>query len=153
MTFLPNAPITVETGSWVRMKEDARAVRDLVFIQEQQVPRDLEWDEWDDDSLHALARHGSQVMGTGRLLPVRYGAEATVGHIGRMAVLKAARGTGVGSMILRALMAAAPAYGFTAIVLHAQTHAVPFYLRHGYVTEGDEYLEADIPHFTMRALL
>lgn len=116
---------------------------------------DLEWDEWDARSVHALARDPSgRVLGTGRLLPREFdpGAPATA-HIGRMAVLGAARRAGVGGLVLRALMDAARERGFTEVVLHAQSYVAPFYARHGYVAEGEEFMEAGIAHVTMRCAL
>jgi predicted GNAT family N-acyltransferase len=68
-------------------------------------------------------------------------------------VLARARKSGVGGAILQALMRAAPAQGFEAIVLHAQKYASSFYARHGFIAEGDEFLEVGIPHVTMRAAL
>jgi predicted GNAT family N-acyltransferase len=82
------------------------------------------------------------VLGTGRLLPD--------GHIGRMAVLRQARGAGVGSALLRALMQAARARGDREVMLSAQTHALPFYERFGFVAEGEAYDDAGIPHRVMR---
>jgi predicted GNAT family N-acyltransferase len=81
------------------------------------------------------------VLGTGRLLPD--------GHIGRMAVLKEARQSGVGSALLVALMQEARRRGHVRAVLSAQTHAVPFYQRHGYVVSGDVYMDCGIPHVDM----
>ena len=120
------AGFTLTTGSWPDLKPAARAVRHAVFVVEQGIPVELEWDEWDAHSLHALvfdaARHP---VGTGRLLPAAFDAAAPAsGHIGRMAVLASARGTGVGAAILRTLMQAAPTKGFRDIVLHAQSDAV-----------------------------
>jgi len=117
-------------------------VRDAVFVVEQGVPPEIERDEWDQRSDHALAldRDG-QVVGTGRLLPD--------GHIGRMAVLPEWRGQGIGGRILASLIARAHERGMKRVVLNAQTHAVPFYARHGFAPFGDEFMEAGIPHVTM----
>jgi predicted GNAT family N-acyltransferase len=70
-----------------------------------------------------------------------------------MAVLASARGAGIGSRVLRALMDAAPGFGFKQIVLNAQVRVAGFYVRHGFIAEGDEFLEVDIPHIRMRARL
>jgi predicted GNAT family N-acyltransferase len=75
------------------------------------------------------------------------------GHIGRMAVLKSARGTGVGAKVLDALTAQAGRLGYTELVLSAQTHAAPFYARAGFEPVGDEFEEAGIPHVEMRKRL
>lgn len=135
--------IRIELGDWTAMRAQAEPVRRAVFVEEQKVPAEIELDEADPLSLHALAfdRQG-RVLGTGRLLPD--------GHIGRMAVLPPARGKGVGSALLRALMQAARQRGHREVALSAQTHAMPFYQRFGFVAEGDVYDDAGIPHRSMR---
>lgn len=135
--------IRVELGDWAAMRRQAEPVRYAVFVDEQKVPAQIELDEFDPLSLHALAfdREGN-VQGTGRLLPD--------GHIGRMAVLAPARGRGVGSALLRALMQAARRRGDRQVLLSAQTHAIAFYERFGFAAEGDDYDDAGIPHRRMR---
>ncbi|HEX4327605.1 MAG TPA: GNAT family N-acetyltransferase [Burkholderiales bacterium] len=141
-------------GAWSEIGAAAREVRTAVFVVEQRIPAEEEWDEWDAQSLHAVARDAAgSAIGTGRLLPPAFDALAGTGHIGRMAVLREARGTGVGGAILRALMRAAPDYGFAQIVLHAQSQVANFYARHGFIAEGAEFLEVGIPHVLMRAPL
>jgi predicted GNAT family N-acyltransferase len=110
-------------------------IRLEVFVQEQHVPAELEMDDKDAVCLHAVAydAQGTPVA-TGRLLPD--------GHIGRMAVRKPHRGTGIGGRLLQGLMAQARARGDREVVLSAQTHAAPFYLRHGFVQRGGEFMEA-----------
>jgi predicted GNAT family N-acyltransferase len=138
--------VRVELGSWDALREEAVAIRYAVFVGEQGVPVELEIDAQDPVSVHALARDASgRALGTGRLLPD--------GHIGRMAVLAAARGTGVGSALLTALLGESRRRGNHATALSAQTHAIAFYARHGFVTEGKEYDDAGIPHITMRRAL
>ena len=138
--------LRVELGDWNALRAQAEPVRRAVFVDEQKVPAEMELDEFDPPSLHALAFDGEgRVLGTGRLLPD--------GHVGRMAVLRAARGTGVGSALLQALMRAARARGDREVVLSAQTHAVPFYERFGFVAEGEPYDDAGIPHRRMRRVL
>ncbi len=143
------------TGCWDALKPAARAVRHAVFVIEQQIPVELEWDEWDDISIHAVVfGAGQQPVGTGRLLPAAFDSTAPhTGHIGRMAVLASARRRGFGGALLQALMNVAPVHGFNNIVLHAQSYVAPFYARHGYVIEGVEFMEAGIPHRTMRVVL
>lgn len=137
---------SVSRAAWPRDSAMLRAVRREVFIDEQKVPPALEWDGRDDACLHVLAqRPGGEAIGTGRLLPE--------GRIGRMAVVRAARGNGVGAAILRELLAAARERGFSEIQLSAQTHALGFYERFGFVAAGAEYLDAGIPHRTMRLKL
>jgi predicted GNAT family N-acyltransferase len=130
------------TGDWTTLAGDAGAVRKTVFVEEQGIAEELEWDPADAVSLHAVLYLGGRPVATGRLLPDA--------HIGRMAVLAALRGGGFGGRILRALMAAAAQRGDRAVMLSAQTHAVPFYTRHGFVAEGPVYDEVGIPHQAMR---
>ena len=139
-------PVTVLICPWFEARERARAIRYTVFVEEQGVPVELEWDEWDEPSWHALAlaEDGTPVA-TGRLLPD--------GHIGRMAVLGSVRGTGVGALVLEALMKKAAELGYPELVLNAQTHAAPFYARAGFAQVGDEFEEAGIPHVEMRKRL
>jgi predicted GNAT family N-acyltransferase len=134
--------VSVRILAWPDAEADAMRVRDAVFVIEQGVPPEIERDEWDQRSEHALAldREG-RVVGTGRLLPD--------GHIGRMAVLPEWRGHGIGGYILASLVARAHERGMTRVVLNAQTHAVPFYARHGFAPFGDEFIEAGIPHVAM----
>jgi len=140
---MAGADVRVELGSWETMRDEAAAIRYSVFVEEQLVPDDLELDEFDPLSVHALARdEKGRAIGTGRLLPD--------GHIGRMAVLPEARGQGVGSALLLALMDESRRRGNREAKLSAQTHAAPFYARHGYVAEGSPYDDAGIIHVTMR---
>ena len=133
-------------GDWATQQSAARLVRDEVFINEQKVPIEEEWDDMDAVCVHAIVYDpDDEVVGTGRLLPD--------GHIGRMAVRKPARGAGVGAAILKQLMAEAKLRGHKDVVLSAQMHAETFYARFGFVREGDEFVEAGIPHIQMRCKL
>jgi len=136
----------IELRQWQEAQAEASRIRFAVFVEEQRVPLEMEMDEFDPRSLHALAYSpAGEAIGTGRLLPD--------GHIGRMAVLEAWRGRGVGGAILERLVDAARARGDREIVLSAQSHAIPFYRRHGFAEEGPQYDEAGIPHQTMRKAL
>ena len=136
----------IELLSWVEAQREASPIRLAVFVEEQKVPLVMEIDEHDPACMHALARlDDGTVVGTGRLLPD--------GHIGRMAVLKAWRGQGVGGAILEALVAAARGRGDREVMLSAQTHALKFYGRHGFAEEGEVYDDAGIPHQAMRRKL
>ena len=142
--------VTVNVGAWAELGEAARQVRTEVFVQEQQIPIALEWDEEDSTAVHAVAlnRLGMPVA-TGRLL--RH--EPGVAKIGRMAVSRVLRGSGLGRDILLALMHAARQRGDTAVLLHAQRSAEGFYGRLGFTGEGEPFEEAGIPHLTMRCAL
>ena len=119
-----------------------RAIREPVFVIEQKVPLDLEWDALDPECQHVLALDAEdRPIGTGRLTPMR--------TIGRMAVLAAWRGKGVGDALLGRLIALARTAGWPAVSLHAQVDAIGFYRKHGFVTEGEIYIEAGIPHQSM----
>ena len=121
-------------------------IRTTVFVGEQKVPPEIEIDGRDPQCAHALAESAAgEAIGTGRLM--------ADGRIGRMAVLAAWRGRGVGAAMLEALMAEARRRGLRETYLHSQSHAKDFYARHGYAVEGEEYLEAGIPHIGMRARL
>ncbi|MGH8672703.1 MAG: GNAT family N-acetyltransferase [Burkholderiales bacterium] len=138
--------LQIELVNWNEAREKASSIRFTVFVEEQRVPVEIEWDEQDAKSLHALAYAGSgEAIATGRLLPD--------GHVGRMAVLKAWRGRGVGGALLERLIAAARERGDTEIELFAQTHALEFYRRHGFVERGEIFEEAGIPHQAMRRAL
>ena len=136
-------PVRVDLGSWAEFQSRASAVRFEVFVREQHVPIEEELDAMDAECLHALAFDAAgEVVGTGRLLPD--------GHVGRMAVLSASRGKGVGAAILLRLIDGARSMEFDEVVLSAQTHAKGFYAKYGFIEEGEEYLDANITHILMR---
>lgn len=140
----------VRTGSWADLGEDAATLRTRVFVQEQGIAPEMEWDEADATCLHAVAYNRlGQPVATGRLLQ----PEPDVGQIGRMAVHPVLRGAGVGRSVLLALAAAARERGDSDLILHAQRTAEGFYRRLGFLPEGEPFEEAGIPHITMRATL
>lgn len=131
-------------------------VRKEVFVAEQGVPEELEYDSYDAGALHVLAvREDGVALGTGRLVSGAGdpGADPGVGTLGRLAVNREARGLGVGGALVRALEEGARRLGLSVVELHAQTHAVGFYERLGYVAHGEEFLDAGIPHRAMRRSL
>ena len=139
-------PFTVETCEWVAHHAELAKVRYTVFVEEQKVPVEIEQDELDPRSLHAIARDSSGiVVGTGRLI-----LDGPMPRVGRMAVLKAWRRAGIGAALLETLCAAAKQRGYSEVMLHAQTHATPFYFKHGFLSHGAEFAEAGIPHQEMR---
>ena len=134
---------TIRLGDWATLGPHATAIRFEVFVDEQKVPAEIELDDMDAVCLHAVAYDGAgNAIGTGRLLPD--------GHIGRMAVRQPGRGTGVGGAILTLLLEKARERGDAAVVLNAQTVAAPFYARHGFVQQGEQFEEAGIAHVEMR---
>ena len=114
-----------------------------MFVNEQGVPKHLEIDGLDQSSYHFLATtSGGEHVGTARLLQT--------GQIGRMAVLKTYRGSGIGRQLLECAVAKALELKFSEIFLHAQTHAIDFYARNGFEAYGREFDDAGIPHRSMR---
>jgi predicted GNAT family N-acyltransferase len=135
----------IELMAWDAARVAASRIRVQVFVDEQRVPREIEMDDLDAACVHALAYVQGRAVGTGRLLPD--------GHIGRMAVLRQCRSSGVGGAILERLIEEARLRGMRNVVLSAQTHALGFYRRHGFKEEGPVFEEAGIPHQAMRRVL
>ncbi|MGD8407839.1 MAG: GNAT family N-acetyltransferase [Thiohalophilus sp.] len=125
--------------------DDARAaiepIRRRVFIEEQHVPEELEWDGLDESATHLLARIGQQPVATARLLDN--------GHIGRMAVLPDWRCQGIGMAMLKQLLSIAQRRRLPAVFLNAQVSAVPFYRKAGFEIEGESFMDAGISHKRM----
>lgn len=147
-------PVTeVRTGDWAALGDSARAVREAVFVQEQGIAREDEWDEADHTAVHALVtnRLGMPVA-TGRLL-VEGAPGSGTARIGRMAVDRTLRGSGVGRQVVQALEQAARLRGDTRVVLGAQRSAEGFYGRLGYTPYGEPYEEVGIPHVGMARVL
>ena len=144
--------VEVRLGAWAELGADARALRTEVFVNEQNISVELEWDDADHTALHAVGynRFGSPVA-TGRLLrsaPDGSGV-SRIGRIGRMAVTQALRGSGVGRLVLDALTTAAAQRGDHSVLLHAQSSAASFYRRAGFVEQGLPFDEAGIVHIEM----
>lgn len=138
--------LQLQLGTWQQMQEHASAVREDVFLIEQKIPADEEWDAADATSLHAVVFNRLGVpIATGRLLQPADG----VGRIGRMAVLRVLRGTGAGRRVLQALMAAARERKDRQLLLHAQRSAEGFYARYGFAPEGEAFDEVGIEHIAM----
>ena len=132
---------------WEKAQGDAGRIRWQVFVAEQGVPEDMEWDEWDVQSVHALAlTPASQIIGTARLLPVDGHGGA---KLGRMAVLPEWRGKGAGTALLLALLAEARLHGVREVALRAQMSAARFYRSHGFIAQGAQFMEAGILHVGM----
>ncbi|MGC3873995.1 GNAT family N-acetyltransferase [Halomonas sp. GXIMD04776] len=141
----PETAVEIHQGDWTRLGEQASDIRRRVFIEEQAVPQEEEWDGRDPQCLHFLAYRKGHAIGTARLLPD--------GHIGRVAVLKEARGQGIGEQLMQAAIDAAQRRGDREILLDAQIQALNFYRKLGFDVFGDEFLDAGIPHRSMRLSL
>jgi YbgC/YbaW family acyl-CoA thioester hydrolase len=138
--------MTVALGDWQTLGQEASSVRFEVFVQEQQIPLTMEQDDADADALHVVVRNRlGAAVGTGRLLCETPG----VSKIGRVAVKRSLRGTGVGQLALQALISAASDRGDQQVKLHAQASATRFYLAQGFTPEGEPFKEAGIEHITM----
>ena len=137
---------TVRIVSWHDAEPLLRAVREAVFMREQGVSAELEWDGLDEGCRHALALSAQgEAIGCGRIT-----ADA---HIGRMAVVREWRGRKVGTALLDALLHEARSRCYAEVDLDAQVQALPFYRRSGFVEEGEVFMDADMPHRKMRLRL
>ncbi|QIB52201.1 GNAT family N-acetyltransferase [Pseudomonas sp. OIL-1] len=132
--------VRIEVADWLSC-ESLRDIRRAVFIDEQCIPADEEWDADDAVSVHFLMRVKGEPAGTARLLPD--------GHIGRVAIMRDWRGTGLGRALMLAVMEHARGAGMDTLRLSAQTYALDFYRGLGFVVDSGEYLEAGIPHHRM----
>jgi len=138
----------IRTFRWDQAPESLRQLRHQVFVGEQNVPPELEWDDQD-----AIAEHYLMTDGRDRALAVARvfadPADPETAHVGRMAVAREARGQGLGSQLLRHLMDDA-AGRYRVLTLNAQEHATDFYGRHGFHLTSEPFMEAGIPHREMR---
>jgi len=138
--------VTIRTGPWLELQAQASPLRTEVFVDEQKVPAEMEWDDDDANALHAVAiNRMGMVLATGRLLQ----HAPSVARIGRMAVKKQMRGSDLGRRVLQSLMDAAKNRGDTQVLLHAQCSAEGFYKRAGFTPQGKIFEEAGIAHIEM----
>ncbi|MBP8263624.1 GNAT family N-acetyltransferase [Pseudomonas fluvialis] len=133
--------VHVRLADWHKDNAALRRIREAVFINEQSVAPELEWDSEDSQAIHFLALEDDYPIGTARLL--------SDGHIGRVSVLRDWRGLKVGERLMQAAIAEAEQRGLRQQRLSAQVHATAFYERLGFRIVSDEYLEAGIPHVDM----
>ncbi len=138
---MPMNKIRVRLADWHKDNADIRRIREAVFIAEQCVPPELEWDADDNSAVHFLALEGDYAIGTARLL--------TDGQIGRVSVLKDWRGLKVGDALMQAIIVEAQNRDLKQQMLSAQVQATPFYERLGFKVVSEEFLEAGIPHVDM----
>lgn len=136
---------TLLHADYQRYQQPILHIRELVFIEEQHVPPELEVDEQDPLSQHVLLLERGMPVATGRLTPD--------GHIGRVAVLKDFRKRGFGQQVIQGLEEIAHQRGISRVVLGAQYQAINFYLKLGYQTVGDVFMDAGIKHQMMEKML
>ena len=139
--------VDVKTGTWNDLKAFASPLRYEVFVNEQEIDPELEWDAADETAVHAVVLNKlGQAVATGRLLQ----PQSHVAQIGRMAVNKALRGGSLGRLVVSTLIDKARQRGDREVLLHAQCSAEGFYRRLGFTAHGDIFLDADIEHIEMR---
>lgn len=133
----------IKHGQWnqLQLQHDAKRIRELVFIREQNISEQDEWDDQDQVSEHFVVYEQDRAIATARLLPDH--------HLGRVAVLQEYRGQGIGQLIMLEMIAYAKSQNRPFLQLSAQTHATSFYEKLGFVAQGDEYDECGIPHIEM----
>ena len=140
--------IELSITSWAEAQNLVKSLRNQVFVIEQKVPEDMEWDEFDQIAWHAIVTADNQTIGTGRLI-----IDDRVAKIGRMAVQSSRRNQGIGKSILKSLIQTAKEKGAQECILHAQTHAIAFYAKEDFEPHGPIFDEAGIPHVEMRLIL
>jgi len=134
--------VTIQQVTWPAAESELRAVRTPVFIEEQFVTPEFEWDDIDAGAVHLLATYENQPIACLRIIHYQ--------KIGRMAVIKHWRGVGVGAALLMEAVSICKKYGSTSVRLSAQTHAINFYRKAGFRQMSDEYCDVDIPHVDMQ---
>ncbi|MEY3876027.1 MAG: hypothetical protein RIR50_1198 [Pseudomonadota bacterium] len=140
--------IELSITSWAEAQNLVKSLRYQVFVIEQKVPEDMEWDEFDQIAWHAIVTADNQTIGTGRLI-----INDRIAKIGRMAVQSSRRNQGIGKSILKSLIQTAKEKGAQECILHAQTHAITFYAKEDFEPHGPIFDEAGIPHVEMRLIL
>ena len=135
----------IRTGRWDELQNDAKLIREQVFIQEQQIAVEDEWDAEDAVSVHFVVYDQDQPIATARLLKNN--------SVGRVAVLKSHRGLGIGKLLMQQIIQQAKHQQREFLKLSSQVHAIQFYASLGFNVEGEEYLDCAIPHIDMRLVL
>jgi len=142
---MPEDNLKIIIADWQKDKTSLQNIRRIVFIEEQGVPEDMEWDEYDTSSTHYLVTHNHKTIATARLKPD--------GQIGRMAVLAEYRNQGIGSKLLQFVLKNAAQTNINKVYLHAQVEAIPFYEKQGFTSQSDIFYEANIPHREMLKII
>ena len=135
----------VQSGHWDKLEQDAKFIRKQVFIIEQNIPEEEEWDDQDMISDHFVVYDQDQPIATARLLQNN--------SVGRVAVLKAYRGQGIGRMIMLEIIRQAHQQDRKFLQLSSQVHAISFYEKLGFSIQGDAYDECGIPHIKMQLVI
>ncbi len=136
------ANFQIEVVSWQQAEQDLRAIRTPVFIKEQAVAPDFEWDEIDQVAVHLLATQNNEPIACLRIIDFH--------KIGRMAVLKEFRGNGLGATLLLEAVKICKAHGSKTVHLSAQTHAIGFYEKCGFKVTSAVYQDVHIAHVDMQ---
>ena len=129
------------TGGWEQLQKDAKLIREQVFIQEQGIAPEDEWDDLDATVLHFIVYDREQPIATARLLPQH--------SVGRVAVLMPYRKQGIGKILMEHIIEYARQQNLPYLKLSAQTYVTAFYEALGFVGQGEEYLDCAIPHIDM----
>ncbi len=137
--------VEVKQVKWQDRESYLRRIRTIVFIEEQNIPEEMEWDEHDETCTHVIVDINGDYIATGRLLET--------GQIGRMAVLKSYRQRGIGSKILKKLLFIADEKLMKEVFLHSQVNAIGFYKKFGFEEEGSIFDDAGIPHQKMKKVI
>ena len=136
--------LKIEIVKWIDGLSQLKNIRDKVFIQEQKVTPQLEWDGMDEKAIHFLVFNDNAAIGCARAIVIKDHMQ-----LGRMAVLKEYRGQGIGSALIEKAMTTAKLNQLSAIYISAQCHAIDFYKKFGFEVTSDIYLDAEIPHRDM----
>ena len=136
--------LKVEVVKWIDGYDSLTMIREKVFIEEQKVTSQLEWDGMDKEAIHFLAFKDEKAIGCARALVIEYCMQ-----LGRIAVLKEYRGEGIGSALIEKAMTTAKLNQLSAIYISAQCHAIDFFKKFGFEVTSDIYLDAEIPHRDM----
>ena len=137
--------LKVEIVKWIDEHESLKMIRQKVFIEEQKVTSQLEWDGMDEEAIHFLAFKNEKAIGCARAFVIE-----NYMQLGRMAVLKAYRGEGVGTALIEKAITTAKLNQLSAIYISAQCQAIDFYKKFGFEITSDIYLDAEIQHRNMK---
>lgn len=134
----------IEIVRWMDQEKLLHMIREKVFIEEQKVVPELEWDGMDQEAIHFLVFKDEKAIGCARAFVIEYRMQ-----LGRMAVLKEYRGQGIGTALIEKALTTAKLNQLSAIYISAQYHAIDFYKKFGFEVASDIYLDAEIPHRDM----